>query len=210
VAADPWTAPPGRPDPLAEETLDTTLAWQGEFLRVYKDRVRAPDGHLAPREYLRHPGAVMVVPLLDSGEVVLERQYRYPLRRSFVEFPAGKIDPGEDILSCAQRELKEETGYVAAEWTYLGGFHNAIGYCDEKIEVFLARGLAHEGAGTDDGEVLEVFTAPWQQLLDRIRDGSVTDVKTIIGAYWLEQFLAGAWPVRQRPAPEGGERVCAS
>jgi ADP-ribose pyrophosphatase len=191
VAADPWGPPAGAPDPLAEETLETQLAWEGAFLRVYADRVRAPDGHLAPREYLRHPGAVMVVPLLDNGEVVLERQYRYPLRRSFVEFPAGKIDPGEDILACAQRELLEETGYVAAEWVYLGGFHNAIGYCDEKIEVFLARGLRHVGAGTDDGEVLEVFTAPLRQLLDRIRDGSVTDVKTIVGAYWLERHLAG-------------------
>jgi ADP-ribose pyrophosphatase len=153
--------------------------------------VRAPDGHLAPREYLRHPGAVMIVPLLDNGEVVLERQYRYPLRRSFVEFPAGKIDPGEDILACAQRELLEETGYVASEWVYLGGFHNAIGYCDEKIEVYLARGLSHEGAGTDDGEVLEIFSAPPAELKARIAAGEVTDVKTMIGCYWLDEFLAG-------------------
>lgn len=191
MAADAWGPPAGRPDPLAEETLETKLAWQGEFLRVYKDRVRAPDGHLAPREYLRHPGAVMIVPLLDNGEVVLERQYRYPLQRSFVEFPAGKIDPGEDILACAQRELLEETGYVAAEWVYLGGFHNAIGYCDEKIEVFVARGLRHEGAGTDDGEVLEIFSAPPAELKARIAAGEVTDVKTLIGAYWLDEFLAG-------------------
>ena len=191
MAADPWAAPDGQPDPLAEETLESTLAWEGAFLHVYKDRVRAPDGHLAPREYLRHPGAVMVVPLLDDGQVVLERQYRYPLRRSFVEFPAGKIDPGEDILACAQRELLEETGYVASEWTYLGGFHNAIGYCDEKIEVYLARGLRHEGARTDAGEVLEVFTAPLSELSRRIAAGEVTDVKTIVGTYWLERHLAG-------------------
>lgn len=191
MASDSWGPPAGRPDPLAEETLETQLAWKGEFLAVYKDRVRAPDGHLAPREYLRHPGAVMVVPLLDNGEVVLERQYRYPLRRSFVEFPAGKIDPGEDVLACAQRELLEETGYVAREWTYLGGFHNAIGYCDEKIEVFLARGLKHEGAGTDDGEVLEIFTATPSELKRRIARGEVTDVKTLIGAYWLDEYLAG-------------------
>ncbi len=206
---------PGAVEPLAEETLETRLAYSGQFLRVYEDRVRCPDGHLAPREYLRHPGAVMVAPLRDDGRLVLERQYRYPLRRTFVEFPAGnerqyryplrrtfvefpagKIDPGEDILACAQRELREETGYVAREWTYLGGFHNAIGYCDEKIEIYLARGLAFDATVDNDGEVLEIFTATLDELLGWIATGAVTDVKTIIGAYWLQQHLAGAWPPR--------------
>jgi ADP-ribose pyrophosphatase len=136
----------------------------------------------------------MIVPLLDDGQVVLERQYRYPLGRSLIEFPAGKIDPGEQLLACAQRELREETGYVARDWTHLGGFHNAIAYSDEKIEVFLARGLAFQGAQADDGEVLEVFTAPWTQLLDWIADGTVTDVKTIVGTYWLERALRAGVP----------------
>jgi ADP-ribose pyrophosphatase len=178
------------PDPLAEQTLDSRLVYQGQFLRVYEDTVRCPDGHVAPREYLRHPGAVMVVPVLDDGRLVLERQFRYPLRRSLVEFPAGKIDPGEDILACAQRELREETGYVAREWSYLGGFHNAVGYCDEKIEVYLARGLTQQTAASDDGEVLEVFTATFDDLLGWIDAGQVTDVKTIVGAYWLRRFFA--------------------
>jgi ADP-ribose pyrophosphatase len=180
-------------DPLAETTLDSRIEYDGVFLRLYVDTIRAPDGHVATREYLRHPGAVMMIPLLDDGRVVLERQFRYPVGRSFIEFPAGKLERDEDVLACAQRELLEETGYVAAEWTYLGRFHNAIGYSDERIEVYLARGLAHRGARTDDGEVLEVFTAPWAQLLDWVRDGVVTDVKTIVGAYWLERFLAGTW-----------------
>lgn len=187
---------PGPPDPLAEETLESRLAYSGQFLRVYEDTVRCPDGHVAPREYLRHPGAVMVVPLLDDGRLVLERQYRYPLRASFIEFPAGKIDPGEDILSCAQRELREETGYVAREWTYLGGFHNAIGYCDEKIEIYLARGLSFDATVDNDGEVLEIFTAALDDVLGWIATGTVTDVKTIVGAYWLQQHLAGRWPQR--------------
>ncbi|MFN7756818.1 MAG: NUDIX domain-containing protein, partial [Betaproteobacteria bacterium] len=169
------------PDPLAEQTLDARRAWQGSFLHVYQDRVRCPDGHEATREYLRHPGAVMMVPLLDDGAVVLERQYRYPLRRSFIELPAGKIDPGEGLLACAQRELLEETGHVASDWAYLGGFHNAIGYCDEKIEVFVARGLSQQGARTDAGEVIEVFSASVPDLLAAIVDGRITDVKTIVG-----------------------------
>jgi ADP-ribose pyrophosphatase len=193
------TDKPGAPDPLVEDTLDSRLVYTGQFLRVYEDTVRCPDGHVAPREYLRHPGAVMTVPLLDDGRLVMERQYRYPLRASFVEFPAGKIDPGEDILACAQRELREETGYTAREWTYLGGFHNAIGYCDEKIEIYLARGLAFDATVDNDGEVLQVFTATLDQLLDWIAAGEVTDVKTIIGAYWLQQHLAGRWP-RRSPA----------
>jgi ADP-ribose pyrophosphatase len=176
-------------DPLAEQTLDSRLAFEGVFLRLFVDHVRAADGHEATREYLRHPGAVMMIPLLDDGQVVLERQFRYPLARNFVEFPAGKIEAGEPLLACAQRELLEETGYVAREWTYLGGFHNAIAYSDEKIEVYLAQGLSYQGTNADDGEVLEVFTAPWQKLHDWIADGSVTDVKTIVGVYWLERFL---------------------
>ena len=178
-------------NPLAEQTLESRLAFEGVFLRLFVDHVRTADGHESTREYLRHPGAVMMIPLLDDGQVVLERQFRYPLARNFIEFPAGKVEPGEELLPCAQRELLEETGYVAREWTHLGGFHNAIAYSDERIEVFLARGLAHEGAQTDAGEVLEVFTTPWQNLLAWIADGTLSDVKTIIGTYWLERYLAG-------------------
>ncbi len=183
-------------DPLAEETLESRVAFEGAFLKVFVDRVRCPDGHIAPREYLRHPGAVMMMPMLDDGRLVLERQYRYPLRASFIEFPAGKIDEGESLLGCAERELLEETGYRATEWLYLGSFHNAIGYCNEQIYVYLARGLTFDAARTDDGEVLEVFTATLDEILGWIRAGTVTDVKTIVGAYWLQMHLAGAWPAR--------------
>ncbi len=196
---------PEAPDPLAEETLESRLAYTGQFLRVYEDTVRCPDGHVAPREYLRHPGAVMVVPVLDDGRLVLERQYRYPLRRTLIEFPAGKIDPGEDILACAQRELREETGYVAREWTYLGGFHNAVGYCDEKIEVYLARGLAFDATASEAGEVLEVFSATLDELLGWIDAGRVTDVKTIIGACWLQRLAVSG----RAPAAGSGVDGCA-
>jgi len=182
--------PGGAPEPLAEVTLESRLAYQGVFFDVVNDRVRCPDGHIGTREYILHPGAVMVVALADDGSVLLERQYRHPVGRAFIEMPAGKLEPGEDVLTCAQRELQEETGYRAARWQRLGAFHNAIGYSNEKIEVYLARELSLGATATEAGEVLEVFTAPLGRLLQWIDDGTVTDVKTIIGAYWLERFLA--------------------
>ncbi|MDQ3214770.1 MAG: NUDIX hydrolase [Pseudomonadota bacterium] len=183
-------------DRLAEQTLDSRLAFKGDFLRLYVDNIRAADGHLGTREYLRHPGAVMIVPLLPDGQVVLERQYRYPLKRTAIEFPAGKLDAGEDPLACAKRELMEETGYRAGRWSYLGGLHNAIAYCDEKIEMYLAEDLTYEGAALDAGETLEVFTSTWQQLLQWVREGTVTDVKTMLGVMWLEKILADEWQRR--------------
>jgi ADP-ribose pyrophosphatase len=180
-------------DHLKEETLDSRLAFEGRFLKLYQDTVRAPDGHVGVREYVRHPGAVTIVPLLDDGRVVLERQFRHPIGKVMIEIPAGKIDPGESLLACAERELLEETGYSAKTWVHLGGFHNAFGYSDEKIEVFLARGLTVSETSQDAGEVIEIFTAPWQQVADWIRDGTVTDVKTIIGIGWLEKWLDGKW-----------------
>lgn len=184
-------------DSLTEHTLDSRLEFEGEFLRLYVDNVRAADGHIGTREYLRHPGAVMIVPLLPNGQVVLERQFRYPLRRTEVEFPAGKIDAGENPLTCAKRELLEETGYCAAQWSYLGGLHNAIAYSDEKIEMFLAEDLTHEGATLDAGEAIEVFTSSWQQLMQWVREGTVTDVKTMLGVMWLEKILSGEWERRE-------------
>jgi len=191
VPAGSGGADPGGADPLAETQLDTRLAYRGVFFNVTCDTVRCPDGHVGVREFIRHPGAVMIVALLDADTLVLERQFRYPLGRSFIEMPAGKLEAGEAVLDCARRELREETGYEAGQWQRLGAFHNAIGYSDEKIEVYLARELRFVGAATDAGEVLEVFTAPWRQLLDWIDAGSVTDVKTIIGAHWLERYLSG-------------------
>jgi ADP-ribose pyrophosphatase len=205
--------PPGdrEGDPLADTTLESELAWRGQFLTVYRDRVRSADGHVGIREYVRHPGAVMVIPLTDDDRVVLERQYRHPLARTFVEFPAGKIDPGESLQRCAERELLEETGYRAARWDHLGGFHNAIGYSDERIDVYLARDLTQVGTAGEAGEVLQVFTWQRSELLPRAHAGEITDVKTLIGIYWLQEFLsndhglgrvrppAGSTPVEPKP-----------
>jgi len=189
---------------MTEVTLDSQLAYDGVLLRVMRDRVRCSDGHVTVREYIRHPGAVMIVAMPDAQTVLLERQFRYPLGRSVVEMPAGKLDAGEDPLACAQRELLEETGYRAARWDRLGAFHNAVGYSDEKIEVYLARELSFAGASQEAGEVLEVFSAPWRQLLQWIAVGAVSDVKTIVGVHWLERFLAQDGPCASAPPGPGG------
>lgn len=178
---------------LRETRIDGELAYDGHFLKVTRDRIRLPDGKESAREFIRHPGAVVILPLLDDGRVLLERQYRYPNDRVFIEFPAGKIDPGEASLASAKRELEEETGYTASEWHFVCTIHNAIAYSDEHLDLFLARGLVAGDAKLDEGEFLETFTATVPELLEMVRKGEITDVKTVIGTFWLEKFLAGSW-----------------
>ena len=161
---------------------------------MQRDSVALPDGKLTAREYIKHPGAVVILPLLDDGTVLMERQFRYPLDRVFIEFPAGKIDAGEDPLACAKRELEEETGYTASDWQFVSTIHNAIAYSDEHLELYLARGLVAGPAKLDDGEFLETFTATIDDLLSWVRDGKITDVKTVIGVFWLDKIRSGAWP----------------
>jgi ADP-ribose pyrophosphatase len=173
---------------LTEHFVAGEEVYAGKLLRVQRDRVRLPDGKETVREYIRHPGAVAIVALFDDGRVLLERQHRYALRRDFIEIPAGKLDAGEAHLDTAKRELLEETGYVAAEWRRLGLIHNAIGYSDEGIELWLAKGLERREQRLDDGEFLEVFTLPLAEALAMIRDGRITDVKTIAGLLWLQAF----------------------
>jgi ADP-ribose pyrophosphatase len=178
---------------LRETRIDGELAYDGHFLKVSRDRIKLPDGSESVRELIRHPGAVVILPLLPDGRVLLERQFRYPNDRVFIEFPAGKIDPGEDPLACAKRELEEETGYSAAEWNFVCTIHNAIAYSDEHLDIFLARDLKEGQAKLDEGEFLELFSATIPELLDMVRRGEITDVKTIIGTFWLEKFAAGTW-----------------
>ncbi len=169
---------------LVEQFVAGEEVFSGNLLRVRRDVVRLPDGRQGVREYIRHPGAVAIVALTDDGGVLLERQHRYPLGRDFVEIPAGKLEPEEAHLDTAKRELLEETGYAAAQWTRLGLVHNAIAYSDEGIELWLATGLEMHGAKLDDGEFLEVFTLPFEDALAMAADGRISDVKTIIGLFW--------------------------
>jgi ADP-ribose pyrophosphatase len=170
---------------VAEEFLEGELVFAGRLLQVHRDRVRLPDGSEALREYIRHPGAVAIVALFEDGRVVLERQFRYPLAREFIEIPAGKLEPGEAHLATAKRELLEETGYVAKDWRRLGLIHNAIGYSDEGIEIWVARGLELREPQLAEGEFLEVFTLPLAEAQAMARDGRITDVKTIAGLLWV-------------------------
>ena len=182
---------------LFEKQIDSVELFKGKFLHAFRDTVELPDGSPAHREYVVHPGAVMVVPVLldDHGDwrLVLERQYRYPLHQVMIEFPAGKLDPGEDSLHCAQRELREETGYTAAQWALAGVLHPVIAYSTEFIDLWFARGLTAGPRQLDAGEFLDVFTATPAQLLDGCRSGQITDAKTLTAALWIQNVLSGSW-----------------
>lgn len=178
---------------------------KGSFLHARRDTVRLPSGQLATREYVVHPGAVMVIPLLpcvpgEPRRVVMERQFRYPVGQVITEFPAGKRDPGEDLWLCAQRELREETGYRAAEWAHAGLIHPLVAYSTEYIDVWFARGLAAGERSLDEGEFLDVITASVDEVLHWCRDGTITDGKTLVGALWLQNLVSGAWSLDWKSA----------
>ncbi len=182
---------------LVETRLSSTELLHGHFLHAFRDAVRLPDGTHAIREFIRHPGAAMIIPLMadEKGQlrVVLEKQFRYPVGQVMIEFPAGKLDAGEDVLKCARRELLEETGYQAKEWARAGVLHPVISYSTEYIEVWFARGLVGGQQKLDAGEFLEVFSATPDEIMAWCFDGTITDAKTLTGALWLQNVLAGKW-----------------
>ena len=189
------TPPPALPDDahLIETCVASQELLRGNFLHAMRDTVRLPDGKQASREYVIHPGAVMVVAELPDGRLVLERQFRYPVQAVMVEFPAGKLDPGEDSLACARRELLEETGYTARQWARAGVLHPVISYSTEFIDIWFARELTAGERQLDAGEFLDVFSASADELLQWCRDGRVTDAKTLTGMLWLQNLRSGAW-----------------
>lgn len=178
---------------LVERRIHSASVYDGHFLKVRRDEVRLPNGAIAHREYIVHPGAVMVVPFTDDGQLIVERQHRYPLDRVLLEFPAGKLDPDETTLRCAQRELREETGYTAREWAYAGRMHNACAYSTEFIEIWFARGLVAGPQALDEGEYVEVRTMTEPALLELAASGELTDAKTLVGLLKLQQWRNGTW-----------------
>ena len=189
------TPPDAKPDDahLRETRVASQELLRGHFLHAMRDTVRLPDGKEAFREYVIHPGAVIVVAELPDGRLVLERQFRYPVQSVMVEFPAGKLDPGEDSLVCAQRELLEETGYTARQWARAGVLHPVISYSTEFIDIWFARELTAGERKLDAGEFLDVFSASADELLQWCRDGRITDAKTLTGILWLQNLRSGAW-----------------
>ena len=191
-------------DHLIEHKVSQQELLRGNFLHAFRDTVRLPNQDLATREYVVHPGAVMVIPMLDTPEglhLVLERQYRYPVGQVMIEFPAGKLDAGEDPWLCAQRELQEETGYTARQWARAGVLHPVIAYSTEVIEIWFAKDLSLGDRQLDAEEFLDVFTATPAQLMAWCLNGQVTDAKTLTGALWLQNTLSGHWPLTWQSLP---------
>ena len=187
---------------LSETCIAGETVFRGRLLQVQSDRVRLPDGGESVREYIRHPGAVVMLATLDNGKLLFERQFRYPVGRVMMEFPAGKLDPGEDPRACARRELREETGYTAKEWAHAGGMHLAIAYSTEIIHVFFARGLTAGERHLDADEFLDVRILSDEALLDAARDGAATDAKTLTCLLWLQNVRSGRWTLDWRPDPD--------
>lgn len=201
--------PPSSSDAhLRELALSSQDVFTGNFLHVRRDQVRLPNGGKATREYIVHPGAVVVIALVDRGDslrmapelepvtvntrsVLMERQFRYPVGCVISEFPAGKRDPGESGLACAQRELLEETGFVATSWALAGNLMPAVAYADEVIEIWFAKGLHQRGRRLDAEEFLDVELVSVEALGEWCRQGQLPDAKSVTCLWWLEQWCAG-------------------
>ncbi len=173
---------------LTEHLLETEQVVDGKFIRFQTDRVRLPDGSISHREYVLHPGAVVIAAFLDAKTLIFEHQYRYPLGRHFIELPAGKIDDGEAALETGKRELLEETGYVSDQWEHVLTMHPTIGYANEHIELFVAKDVKYVGHQRDAGEFLEVFTMTLDEALEKVVRGEMTDTKTTYALLWLDKF----------------------
>jgi ADP-ribose pyrophosphatase len=190
---------------LIETKLKSQALFSGHFLHAFRDTVALPDGSQATREYVTHPGAVMIIPMLEEPgqplRLVMERQYRYPVQQVMIEFPAGKLDPHESTLQCAQRELFEETGYRAQQWAKAGVLHPVISYSTEFIEVWFAKDLTLGERSLDDGEFLEVFLQTPESLQQDCLYGKVTDAKTLTGMFWLQNVLQGNHALEWQRAP---------
>jgi ADP-ribose pyrophosphatase len=180
--------PPGSHADFTETCVSSKLVYDGSLLKVTRDEVRLPDGKPAWREYVRHPGAVMILAFVDDDTILLERQFRYPKHRHFIELPAGKLERDEEPLVTARRELIEECGFEASEWWKIATLDPSIGYSTEVIHLYGARGLKHVGARLDEGEHLETFEVKLADALEWVKAGVITDTKTTFGLLWWDKW----------------------
>ena len=178
---------------LEEKVLSSQQVFKGRFLQVEQDQVIGVDGRTYVREYIKHPGAALIIPLLANGNIIMVHQYLHAVKQVFLEFPAGKRDRGEPSEQTAYRELEEETGYVAKSMKFLTTIHPVIGYSNEHIDLYLAEDMTLVKQKLDHGEFLEVIEISPQDLMAQVRAGKVTDVKTQIAAFWLDKVLRGEW-----------------
>ena len=176
---------------VRETKTKTERVFDGHFLHIDRDTVTTASGLVRSREYIRHPGASVIIALLTDETILMEFQWRQPCEKAFWELPAGKLDPNEKASVCARRELEEETGYQADQWYYLGRIHNAIGYSDEHLEFFLAKGLKAGDRHLDEVECLEVYRLPFKEVKERTLNGDITGDRTIIGIFQMEKYLNG-------------------
>ena len=173
---------------LKEDKISSTQIFSGKLIDLYLDNVRLPNGKQSTREWLDHPGAVCLVPILNNGDILLIRQFRYGPRDEFIEIPAGKLDKNEEPLKCGLRELEEETGYKSNKLTFLTNIHPAIGFSNEKMWMYLAEELELSEKKLDDDEFLELLPTPLNVALEWEFPGKITDVKTIIGILWMKEL----------------------
>lgn len=166
---------------LIEKFVSRKTVWKGRAVNFVVDTVRLPNGKKATREFLDHPGAVGVVPFLDRQTVVMVRQYRHPVSEVTLELPAGKLDPGESILTCVKRELREETGYTARKIQPLLRYWPTPAFADEVLHLYVAEGLKKGVMNTDEDEFLECVTMPFRKAVDLVRRGKIKDSKTVVG-----------------------------
>jgi len=192
---------PGDDVHLLEHATGVRTPIHTGFLNVVRDQVRLPDGQVATREFILHAGAVAVVPLLDDGRLAMVRQYRYPVGKVLLEFPAGRRDPGESHWQTARRELLEETGFVAREWAFGLEIHNAAAYSDESIWIWFARGLVAGPQKLDSDEFVEVVHHTETELDAMAANGQLPDVKTLVALQHLQRWRQGARRLDWQAAP---------
>ncbi len=175
---------------LFEKKLSSRQIFDGVVVKLFVDDIELPDGRKSVREIVRHPGAVCVVPVTDEGEVIMVRQFRYAFNQVLLEVPAGKLEPNEDPLEAALRELEEESGVVASKVEHIGEIYTTVAIIDEKIHIYLATGLTYKKAHPDADEFLEVEKIPLKTLVDMVMNGEIKDAKTQIAILKADRILS--------------------